>query len=113
MNIRKISQGLFASGQIRPEHVSQLALHGIRAIICNRPDGEEAGQPRFEEIERAARAAGIRAVHIPVHHGAIPDETALAFCEAMRALPGPVLAYCRSGARSTQVHEAAQNACLA
>jgi len=31
---------------------------GFRAIIRNRPDGEGADQPNFEEIEAAARLSG-------------------------------------------------------
>ncbi|WP_269843281.1 beta-lactamase hydrolase domain-containing protein, partial [Brevirhabdus pacifica] len=51
-------QKLYVAPQIRPEQLPELKAEGIRAIICNRPDGEEAGQPTFAEIEQAAREQG-------------------------------------------------------
>ena len=100
MDLRQIYERLWVTGQLRPEDLAGLAARGFKAIICNRPDGEEAGQPSFAEVQAAARAAGIEARHIPVvPAGAGPEEVA-AFAKAMADLPGPVLAYCRSGARS-------------
>ncbi len=52
-------------------------------------------------IEAAAKAAGLKARYIPVVAGQISDEDVAAFGAALAELPGPVLAYCRSGARST------------
>ena len=33
------------SGQITPNDVKELAKDGVKSIVNNRPDGEEAGQP--------------------------------------------------------------------
>ena len=100
MDPRKISDALAVAPQISPGDVADLAAQGYRAIICNRPDGEGADQPGFDEIAAAARDAGLEARYVPVVSGKVSDDDAAAFDAALRDLPGPVLAYCRSGTRS-------------
>ena len=39
--------------------VAALAASGFRSIICNRPDGEEAGQPPAATLAEAAAAHGL------------------------------------------------------
>ena len=107
MDIRQIDERLWVTGQVRPEQIGELAAHGVRAIICNRPDGEEVGQPSFDEVAAAARKAGLEARYIPVlPTGPGPREVS-AFAKAMAELPAPVLAYCRSGARAAGTAAAA------
>jgi sulfide:quinone oxidoreductase len=101
MDIRKINRGLSVSPQIAPADMAELKMAGFRSIICNRPDGEGNDQPTFSEIEEAARAAGLEARYMPVVPGRVADEDAGRFDEALSDLPGPVLAYCRTGTRST------------
>ncbi|NNF70798.1 MAG: TIGR01244 family phosphatase, partial [Rhodobacteraceae bacterium] len=100
MEIKPITAKLSVSGQITPEDVKTIAEQGYRAIICNRPDGEGADQPTFEEIEAAAREVGLDARYIPVATGRVTDADAAAFGAALDELPRPVLGYCRSGMRS-------------
>ncbi|SLN19749.1 Beta-lactamase hydrolase-like protein [Roseivivax jejudonensis] len=100
MDIHTIDDRLAVSPQITAADVAALAAEGYRGIICNRPDGEGADQPSFEEIERAASENGLEARYLPVTTGMVRDADAEAFAEALRTLPGPVLAYCRSGTRS-------------
>ncbi len=101
MDIRRISDDLSVGPQIAIGDLQTLAEKGFRAVICNRPDGEGADQPVFQEIERAAQDAGLEARYVPVTAGKVGDDDVTAFAEAMRDLPGPVLAYCRTGTRST------------
>jgi sulfide:quinone oxidoreductase len=86
---------------------------GFRAIICNRPDGEGGDQPTFEEIEAAARAAGLEARAIcPSSTGMVP--TRMPRLSARRCdLPGPVLAYCRTGTRSATLWSLAEGGAAA
>ena len=84
--------------QIVPADLSPLADRGIRLLVNNRPDGEEPGQPASAEIEAAARAAGLDYRHIPIS-GDFPAIRVEAMAQALEQ--GPVLAYCRSGTRST------------
>lgn len=100
MQIKTISPEISVSPQITAADIPAIKAAGFRSILSNRPDGEGADQPSFEEIEAAARAAGLEAAHQPVTAGMIQDEEAAVFAENLRALPGPVLAFCRTGTRS-------------
>lgn len=103
MTIRTLTPALHVSSQIEPKAVAALAAAGMRSIICNRPDGEEAGQPAAALIAAEAEARGMRFVHIPVVPGALTEADGAAMAQALANLPTPVLAYCRSGARSEQL----------
>ena len=108
MDARKITDEISVAPQITADDVAEAARAGFRAIICNRPDGEGADQPSFEEIEAAAETHGLRAVYLPVVTGKVTDEAATAFGAALTTLPGPVLAYCRTGTRSATLWSLAQ-----
>jgi uncharacterized protein (TIGR01244 family) len=69
-------------------------------IVNNRPDEEEPGQPSAAELEAAARAAGLDYRHVPVGSGFSASQVE-AMTEALEAAQGAVLAFCRSGTRST------------
>ena len=108
MDFRKISPDLTVSPQIAAADVAAIKAEGYRSIICNRPDGEGADQPGFEEIEAAARTAGLETRYIPIQAGLVRDEDAEDFGAALREMPGPVLAYCRTGTRSATLWSLAQ-----
>jgi sulfide:quinone oxidoreductase len=99
MELHELTSDLAVAGQIGPADIPVLAAKGIRAIICNRPDGEAPEQPSYREIERAAAALGIEIVYQPVQSGAMGDGDVQAFEKALNTLPKPALAYCRSGTR--------------
>lgn len=101
MDPKRLTDQLAVRDQVRPDEMAGLKAAGFRSIIDNRPDGEGADQPTFAEIERAARDAGMEARYIPVATGKVSDEDAARFAAAMEELPKPVLAFCRSGTRST------------
>lgn len=98
---RKIEDGLYASPQIGLDEVEAARAAGITLIINNRPEDESPDQTPGPEIEAAARAAGIEYVAIPVTHAGFSEPQVAAMAEALAAANGPVLAYCRSGTRST------------
>ncbi|MHA3978208.1 bifunctional protein tyrosine phosphatase family protein/NAD(P)/FAD-dependent oxidoreductase [Halovulum sp. GXIMD14794] len=100
MDIRRIDDRLSVSPQISPAELTELREAGFRAVICNRPDGEGADQPSHEEVATAAADAGLEFRYLPVTPGVVTDETAAEFGKALDQLPGPVLAYCRTGTRS-------------
>ena len=109
MEPKKLTSKIAVSPQISVEDIPALAAQGYRAILCNRPDGEGADQPSFEEIEAAAKAAGIEARYVPITAGMVRDEDVAAFGAALAALQRPLLAYCRTGTRSATLwsfHEA-------
>jgi len=98
---RQIVEGLFASPQIGLAEVEQARAQGITLIINNRPEDESPDQTPGAEIEAAARGAGIDYVAIPVTHAGFSEPQVAAMAAALEQATGPVLAYCRSGTRST------------
>jgi sulfide:quinone oxidoreductase len=100
---RRLSETLSVSAQVEPGEVQSLAGAGFRSIISNRPDGEDPGQPTWAEIAAAAMAAGMQARHIPVTPGTIGDDDVARFSAALDELPGPVLAFCRTGGRAASL----------
>ncbi|KZK98792.1 MULTISPECIES: bifunctional protein tyrosine phosphatase family protein/NAD(P)/FAD-dependent oxidoreductase [unclassified Pseudovibrio] len=99
MDIKSISSSLSVCPQITAQDVQKIADLGFRSIVCNRPDGEGADQPVFDEIEAAAKKLGLETRYLPVISGKVSDEDAEAFGKAMNEIPRPVLAYCRTGTR--------------
>jgi len=92
------------AGQLQPEDMAALAAHGIRTVINNRPDGEGGpDQPLSDAIEAAARAAGMDYHYIPVVSGQVTQAQVDAMASAIEHAASPVLAFCRSGARSTNL----------
>ncbi|MGK6354458.1 TIGR01244 family sulfur transferase [Sphingomonas sp. DT-207] len=100
MTIRKIDDAISVAPQIAPEDIPGLAAAGFKAIVNNRPDGEDFSQPEGEDIRRAAQEAGLGYAAIPVTHAGFSAAQVEAMVEALDAAGGPVLAYCRSGTRS-------------
>ncbi|GGE56788.1 TIGR01244 family sulfur transferase [Actibacterium pelagium] len=105
MEINALTADLSVSPQITAADVQPLKELGFRTIICNRPDGEEAHQPPYAEIAEAAKAAGLQFAYLPVEPGTLDPAIIQGFADALNTSPGPVLAYCRSGARSTTLFE--------
>ncbi len=105
---KRVTADFAVAGQLGTEDVARAAGEGYRTIIANRPDGEAPGQPAADAIKAAADAAGLNFKAIPFSGlppaPAIVAETATALDEAN----GPVLAYCRTGARSITAWALAQ-----
>jgi uncharacterized protein (TIGR01244 family) len=99
-DIRRINDRISVAPQIQPGDVSDIAALGFAAIVNNRPDDEEAGQPAGAEIAAAAEAAGLSYTAIPVTQAGFSGNQVEAMSAALAAVDGPVLAYCRSGTRS-------------
>ena len=108
MDVREITDAISVSGQISAKDVEELKNLGFRSIICNRPNGEGGDQASFEEIAVAAKKHGLEALYMPVVPGKVVDEDAALFLRAMTELPGPTLAYCRTGTRSATLWSLSQ-----
>lgn len=98
---RQLSETVFASPQIGLAEVAEAKAMGIVMIINNRPEGESEDQTPGDEIEQAARAAGIAYIAIPVTHAGFSEAQVKAMADSLGHAEGPILAYCRSGTRST------------
>jgi uncharacterized protein (TIGR01244 family) len=98
---RKLTDNIHVSPQITLEDVAEATAMGVKLIINNRPEGESDDQVPGPEIEAAARAAGMDYVAIPVTHSGFSEPQVVAMAKALDEAKGPILAYCRSGTRST------------
>ena len=108
MDIKPVSEKLSLSEQLQLSDIATVAEQGYRSIICNRPDGEGADQPTFDEIKKTAEALGMDVRYQPVVPGQISDDDVEAFAQTMRELPKPTLAYCRTGTRSATLWSLSQ-----
>ncbi|MEH3107780.1 MAG: TIGR01244 family sulfur transferase [Sphingomonas fennica] len=98
---RRLDDAISVFGQLPPEAMAEAAAAGFRTIVNNRPDGEEPGQPSGHAIAAAAEAAGLAYHAIPVTHSGFTEGQVAAMRAVLDATDGPVLAFCRSGTRST------------
>jgi uncharacterized protein (TIGR01244 family) len=101
---REISDNYSVSGQILPDDIAALKAAGFKSVICNRPDNEQPGQPSADTMKAAAEAAGLEFRYIPVISGQITEENVADQALALEDLQGPVFAYCRTGARCTNLY---------
>ncbi len=106
--MKAINSQISVAPQVKPEDMADFAQQGFRSVICNRPDGEGADQPSFEEIEAAAGKLGMEARYLPIVAGKVGDTDAEEFGRLMESLPKPILAYCRTGTRSATLWSLSQ-----
>lgn len=100
-DFRRINENVLVSPQVAPEDIAEAAALGVTTIVNNRPDGEDPYAPQGDAIADAAAAAGLNYVAIPIGHAGFSEPQVDAMIEALEQAEGPILAYCRSGTRST------------
>ena len=106
--LHAVAPDVCVAPQLIPESMAEAARHGFKSVINNRPDYEEGPeQPTNASIEAAARAAGLQYAFLPVQGGYQSPEEIAAFAQLLADLPRPILAFCRSGARSSRLFVAA------
>ena len=106
--LQALTADVSVAPQLEPAAMAQVAAAGFRSVINNRPDFEGGpDQPTSAAIEAAAVAAGLNYAHLPVAGGYQSPEEIARFAELLATLPRPLLAFCRSGARSTKLFVAA------
>ncbi|GGB53896.1 TIGR01244 family sulfur transferase [Blastomonas aquatica] len=99
-----LANNIDVAPQISLDQVAAAKAQGVTMIINNRPDGEDPSAPQGADIAAAAEAAGLDYVAIPITHAGFSGPQVDAMIAAMgkaEASGGKVLAYCRSGTRST------------
>ncbi|KAB0582038.1 TIGR01244 family phosphatase [Ideonella dechloratans] len=107
--LQAIAPDVYVAPQMAPEAMAELARLGFKAVINNRPDFEGGSeQPTSAAVEAAALAAGLQYRHLPVQGAYQSPEEIAAFGALLAELPRPLLAFCRSGARSTKLFTAAR-----
>ncbi|HEX8193968.1 MAG TPA: TIGR01244 family sulfur transferase [Allosphingosinicella sp.] len=99
--MRQLDEKVIVAGQILPAQMMEIAAAGVTMVVNNRPDGEEPGQPASAEIAEAAAAAGLAYAHIPIARRFTGDDIRAMGQAIQGAGAGKVLAFCKSGTRST------------
>lgn len=108
INIHPVDDGFAVTSQLSPGDFAELAQQGIRSVINNRPDGEGGTrQPSAAQLRAAAEAAGLFYAHLPVVSGQVSETDASRMRALIGELPKPILSFCRTGTRSTNLYHAA------
>lgn len=97
--MQKLSDTFAASPQISVDDVREIAQAGFKAVVCNRPDHEDPGQPTAAEIEAACAEHDLAFHHVPIVGPQLEAASVDAMRDVMKNTAGPVFAYCRSGTR--------------
>ncbi|MCY7316313.1 MAG: TIGR01244 family phosphatase [Rubrivivax sp.] len=106
--LRAVAADVCVAAQLTPDAMAEAAAQGFKSVVNNRPDHEHGpGQPTNAELEAAARTAGLQYRWLPVHGGYQSPDEITAFAQLLQELPRPLLAFCRSGARSARLFAAA------
>lgn len=108
-NTKRLDDRMTVSPQITIDDIPAIRSAGFAAIMCNRPDGEDEGQPAWREIEAAARAVGLKAFFVPLAGRALSGDVLDQFARAIAEVDGPVFAYCRTGARCEMLWNATRS----
>ena len=99
--LARLTPFLSVSPQVVETDLGIVAAQGFKSIVSNRPDGESEDQPGSAELAAAAERNGLDYRHLPVESGKVTDDDVADFAAALSELKGPVLAFCRTGTRST------------
>ncbi len=112
-NVTRHTDKFGTAPQISPSDLPDIAAMGFKTVINNRPDREGGPeQPSSAALAAAAAAAGLNYDYLPVISGQITEPQARKFAELLATRPGPVLAFCRSGARSQNLYRIANGQAL-
>jgi uncharacterized protein (TIGR01244 family) len=107
--IRPVAADVCVAPQLTPDAMAEAARMGFRSVVNNRPDFEHGpNQPTNADIEASARAAGLEYRFLPVAGGYQTPEQVAAFAALLDELPRPLLVFCRTGTRSTNLFAQAQ-----
>lgn len=103
MPIRQLTDKVSVAPQLRSEDLEAVAAAGFHSVINNRPDQEADDQPESAALAAAAARHGLAYRHIPVVPGQYDTASIDAMARAIDEMPPPVLAFCRTGTRSTSL----------
>ena len=103
MNLKPLTADLSVTPQIEPSEIAELAARGFKSIIGNRPEGETPEQPAWSSLATQAEQHGLAALQVPVTVDQIGAADVERFAQALRDLPKPIAAFCRTGTRAAML----------
>ena len=101
METKELTPQLSVAAQIRASDLQTFAQQGFKTIINNRPDKEVQDQPLSADLAIEASRLGLVFIEVPVNASGVTDQNVLDFGKQLAAAVAPVLAFCRTGTRST------------
>ncbi len=102
--VQQLSADVCVAAQLDPAAMAWAAQAGFKSVINNRPDFEGGtDQPTSAAMRQAAESAGLVYAFLPVHPAMQTPQEFARFAELLAQLPKPILAFCRSGTRSTKL----------
>ncbi len=102
-DIRKITPHVSVAPQIGVADVKEIAAQGFRTIMNNRPNGESGDQTPSALIEAEAKANNLDYVYLPIVSSNITPQNIEEFGKVLAQAKSPILAYCRTGTRCTNM----------
>ena len=108
MHINKLSPNYSVSPQVVTTDVATIVKAGFKSVICNRPDQENPESCQIAAIKAEVIAAGLKFEDNVFDSSTFGPEKIERQIELLNQLPGPILAYCTSGARCSVVWAFAQ-----
>ena len=103
MIIRQLTPGLSVADQLTMDDLEAVKEAGFKAVICNRPDEEGEPHAEADSMAQKADALGLEFRYLPVNGANITDTDVAQHGALLSEVPGPVLTYCRSGARCAKL----------
>ncbi len=106
MSLEQMSQlesDLWTCGQVHAADFAGIAAKGFRTVINARPDHEAPDQPTSDALAVAAAKAGVQYEYLPVVPNQIREQDVERFAQYFATLPKPILAFCRTGNRVSQL----------
>ena len=101
-DIIRITPDYAVAGSLKESDFADIARLGFEFVVNNRPDGEQWGQLPAADASNAANASGVGYRYAPATGANLFTPAVVrAHAEALDAAKGPVLAYCKSGLRSS------------
>jgi uncharacterized protein (TIGR01244 family) len=103
-----ITPAFAVTSALQPADFAALRAQGIRCVISNRPDDEEAGQLNASAEASHAWREGMLFRHVPAaKHELFTDEIVDGMAHALQGCEGAIVAHCKSGQRSAILWAAA------
>ena len=103
MIIRQLTTELSVADQLTVDDLEAVKEAGFNAVICNRPDEEGEPHADADSMAQKANALGLEFRYLPVNGANITDTDVAQHAALLSEVPGPVLTYCRSGARCAKL----------
>ncbi|MEE2820429.1 MAG: TIGR01244 family sulfur transferase [Pseudomonadota bacterium] len=103
MIIRQLTAELSVADQLTMDDLEAVKEAGFKAVICNRPDEEGEPHADADSMAQKANALGLEFRYLPVNGANITDTDVAQHGALLSEVPGPILTYCRSGARCAKL----------